>query len=109
MDSRVSANEAIDDYIRRGWSIIPIRTGDKRPLVRWHEFQHRRPSVEEVRAWFSDWPEAWDWHRHRCHFRPRRARYRFPARWRREHGTSRAATRSPCLRRWNVAQAVAAA
>src|SRR5258708_4983154 len=58
MDSRVSANEAIDDYIRRGWSIIPIRTGDKRPLVRWHEFQHRRPSVEEVRAWFSDWPEA---------------------------------------------------
>jgi hypothetical protein len=59
MDSRVFlVNEAIDDYIGRGWSIIPIKPGDKRPLVRWDEFQHRRPTVEEVHVWFPEWPEA---------------------------------------------------
>jgi hypothetical protein len=58
MDSYLLTNEAIDAYIGRGWSIIPIRSGDKRPLVRWEEFQYRRPHVEEVHAWFSGWPEA---------------------------------------------------
>jgi len=58
MESHVLVREAIDDYIQRGWSIIPIRAGDKRPLVRWEEFQYRRPEVEEVQAWFSRWPEA---------------------------------------------------
>lgn len=59
MDSRVFlVNEAIDDYIGRGWSIIPIKPGDKRPLVRWDEFQHRRPTVEEVHVWFPEWSEA---------------------------------------------------
>jgi Bifunctional DNA primase/polymerase, N-terminal/Primase C terminal 1 (PriCT-1) len=58
MDSDTLIKEAIDGYTARGWSIIPIRTGDKRPLVRWEEFQYRRASVEQVRAWFSDWPEA---------------------------------------------------
>jgi len=58
MNSHVLVSEAIDDYTARGWSVIPIRTRDKRPLVRWQEFQYRRPRVEEVHAWFSDWPEA---------------------------------------------------
>ena len=50
--------DAVNDYTTRGWSIIPIRSGDKRPLIRWEEFQHRQPSAEEVRAWLSCWPEA---------------------------------------------------
>jgi hypothetical protein len=58
MDAHVLVAEAIDDYIAHGWSIIPIRSGDKRPLVRWEEFQYRHPRVEEVQAWFSGWPEA---------------------------------------------------
>ena len=58
MNSASLVNEAIDNYSGRRWSIIPIRAGDKRPLVRWEEFQHRRPRVEEVHAWFSEWPEA---------------------------------------------------
>src|SRR5437016_4591452 len=54
----VSINEAIQEYMGRGWSIIPIRTGDKRPLVRWEEFRHRHPSKAEARGWFRQWPEA---------------------------------------------------
>jgi hypothetical protein len=58
MDSYLLMNEAIEAYIAHGWSIILVRSGDKRPLVRWEEFQYRRAHVEEVRAWFSGWPEA---------------------------------------------------
>jgi len=54
----VAMNEAIDDYMGRGWSIIPIRPGDKRPLVRWEEFQHRRPGEAEAHGWFRTWPDA---------------------------------------------------
>jgi hypothetical protein len=54
----VSINEAIHQYMGRGWSIIPIRTGDKRPLVRWEEFQHRHPNEAEARGWLRQWPEA---------------------------------------------------
>ena len=54
----ISMAEAIHDYIGRGWSIIPIRPGDKRPLVRWEEFQHGCPSEEEARGWISTWPDA---------------------------------------------------
>ena len=53
-----SINEAIHEYMGRGWSIIPIRAGDKRPLVRWEEFQYRHPSEAEARGWFRQWPEA---------------------------------------------------
>src|SRR2546427_470990 len=58
MDPHISVNEAVEDYTRRGWSIIPIGCGDKRPLVRWEEFQYRRPTAEEVQAWLSCWPQA---------------------------------------------------
>jgi Bifunctional DNA primase/polymerase, N-terminal/Primase C terminal 1 (PriCT-1) len=58
MDSYLLMNEAIDAYIGHGWSIIPIRSGDKRPLVRWEEFQYRCPRAEEVHTWFSGWPDA---------------------------------------------------
>jgi hypothetical protein len=53
-----SVAEAVQDYMGRRWSIIPIRPGDKRPLVRWEEFQHRRPTAVETRDWFRTWPDA---------------------------------------------------
>ena len=58
MNCAISVNEAIRDYTGRGWSIIPIRPGDKRPLVRWEELQHRRAAEEEARGWFRTWPDA---------------------------------------------------
>ena len=51
-------NAEVHDYIGRGWSVIPIRSGDKRPLVRWEDFQHRRPTEAEARAWFCGCREA---------------------------------------------------
>jgi len=53
-----SRAEPIHDYVGRGWSLIPIRPGDKRPIVRWEEFQHRRPTEAEARGWFLAWPDA---------------------------------------------------
>jgi hypothetical protein len=45
-------------YLGHGWSVVPIRPGEKQPLVRWDEFQRRLPSRDELRAWFGRWPEA---------------------------------------------------
>jgi hypothetical protein len=53
-----SMDDTIRDYTGRGWSIIPIRPGDKRPLVRWEDFQHRHPGEAEARGWFRASPEA---------------------------------------------------
>src|SRR6516225_5996568 len=58
IDSMFSMNDAIRDYTARGWSIIPIRPGDKRPLVRWEDFQHRHANEAEALGWFRAWPEA---------------------------------------------------
>lgn len=35
-----------------GWSIIPVGP-DKKALISWEEFQHRRATPDEVRAWFK--------------------------------------------------------
>lgn len=45
-------------YLNRGWSVIPLRPQEKRPCIRWLEFQQRRAGVEEVRGWFQQWPAA---------------------------------------------------
>lgn len=41
------------DYHGRGWSIIPIRTGDKKPAIRWKAFQTRRADDGTLRTWFD--------------------------------------------------------
>ncbi len=45
-------------YAQAGWSIIPMVPGSKQPLIGWRDFQERRASTEEIRAWFSRWPDA---------------------------------------------------
>jgi hypothetical protein len=34
-------------YLSLGWSVIPVRPRDKRPAIRWMEYQHRRASENE--------------------------------------------------------------
>jgi hypothetical protein len=60
-------------YLNKGLSIIPLISPSmaskklskdefikkcKTPLVGWKEFQKRRPTEEEVIAWFDKWPNA---------------------------------------------------
>jgi hypothetical protein len=45
-------------YLFRGGSVIPLRSRDKRPAIAWLEYQERRASEDEVRAWFHRWPDA---------------------------------------------------
>ena len=58
-------NEAIHDYAGRGWSIIPIRSEDKRPLVRWEDYQHRHADEAEVPRLASGVAKRRDRHRDR--------------------------------------------
>lgn len=45
-------------YAARGWSVLPIEPGGKRPLVAWTELQQRAATAEEIEAWFRRWPDA---------------------------------------------------
>ncbi|MDP3993424.1 MAG: bifunctional DNA primase/polymerase [bacterium] len=49
------AYDAAVNYLGKGWSVIPIDQ-DKRPLVAWQEFQTRRAGMDEIKAWFKQWP-----------------------------------------------------
>ena len=46
------------NYRRRGWSVIPLRSRSKQPLVTWKEFEHRLAGESEIARWFGDWPDA---------------------------------------------------
>lgn len=45
-------------YAERGFSVIPIKPGDKKPLIPWTEFQKRRATDEEITSWWSMNPNA---------------------------------------------------
>lgn len=42
----------------RGYSIIPVKKSDKRPLIKWTEYQKRLPTHEEIKDWYRQWPNA---------------------------------------------------
>jgi len=50
--------EAALDYRSRGWSVIPVIAGTKRPAVRWLGYQERAADETEIRDWFAHWPDA---------------------------------------------------
>ena len=42
------------EYHRRGWSIIPIKAGTKKPAIRsWKQYQTKRPTEAQIRMRFS--------------------------------------------------------
>ncbi|NIP90191.1 MAG: hypothetical protein GWO21_15060, partial [Gammaproteobacteria bacterium] len=40
--------QAALDYLRRGWSVIPMRERDKRPSIRWQDYQSARAAEPEL-------------------------------------------------------------
>ncbi|MFC1896527.1 bifunctional DNA primase/polymerase [Thermodesulfobacteriota bacterium] len=44
-------------YLRKGYSVIPVRQ-DKKPYVRWAEYQTKKPTVAQIREWWRQWPQA---------------------------------------------------
>jgi hypothetical protein len=45
-------------YLARGWSIVPLRPRDKKPFIRWEQFQGAFPSEADVFGWLQRWPDA---------------------------------------------------
>jgi hypothetical protein len=50
--------EAAVGYHARGWSVIPVRSKSKIPLVPWAQYEHERASLEQIHAWWERWPDA---------------------------------------------------
>jgi len=49
--------EAALDYLRRGFSVIPILPGEKRPYLEWKQYQTRKATPEEVTSWTDNCPD----------------------------------------------------
>jgi hypothetical protein len=49
---------AAADFLARGWSVLPVRARDKRPLIAWEALQAARPSANDLNDWFQRWPDA---------------------------------------------------
>ena len=49
-------NHALE-YHAKGFSVIPVRP-DKRPFIKWEEYQSRQATPEEITQWWGHWPDA---------------------------------------------------
>ncbi len=49
---------AAASYLARGWSVLPLKRGDKRPLIQWETLQRQRVDTATITQWFAHWPDA---------------------------------------------------
>ena len=45
-------------YRELGWSIIPIAPNSKKPLVPWKPYQQQKASVQQIKDWWAQYPDA---------------------------------------------------
>jgi hypothetical protein len=50
--------KAATRYLTLGWSVLPLRARDKRPLISWTHLQTQRASENDIAEWFRRWPDA---------------------------------------------------
>ena len=50
--------QAAARYRARGWSVLPLRRGEKRPLIAWETFQQSRAEPATIAQWFAHWRDA---------------------------------------------------
>ena len=43
---------AMDYVYEKGYSVIPLRPRDKRPVAKWEEYQKRKATKDELKKWF---------------------------------------------------------
>lgn len=58
MAEQADSAKAAKRYLARGWSVLPLRPRDKRPLIPWAHLQNERPSSDDIAEWFRRWPDA---------------------------------------------------
>ena len=49
---------AIEYSERFNYPVIPVNPQDKKPLIKWLEFQNRKATKEEIESWWGKWPNA---------------------------------------------------
>jgi len=42
----------IQEYLDKGYSLIPLKNNSKIPAIRWKKYQYRKASLEEIEKWF---------------------------------------------------------
>ncbi len=50
--------EYAKDYLKSGVSVIPLQPKGKTPLLKWTEFQKRKPTLKEIISWWDKTPDA---------------------------------------------------
>jgi hypothetical protein len=52
----IERNRFLEEYQTSGFSTIPIKV-DKTPLIKWSEYQKRKPEAEEIYNWCIEYPD----------------------------------------------------
>lgn len=50
--------DAAHDLLERGYTVIPVRAGEKKPAVKWKKYQEVPPEAEDIDRWWGQWPDA---------------------------------------------------
>jgi len=53
----VEIKDAALDYQSKNFSIIPVQK-NKKPYIKWEEYQNRKSTKDEVNEWWTKWPDA---------------------------------------------------
>ena len=57
MNKQLKLKAAID-YQEQGLSVIPIKHKDKKPRVKWKQYQEEKADKQRIEEWFSKYPNA---------------------------------------------------